>query len=195
MLYPFSISIEKYVMSIADGDQAARCRPEKCPQCLKGQMDSHGFYRRTVSDVEWNGEIRVRRYLCQACRRTVSLLPDFVLPYWRFTILLMRLFLMARLVSRQTWAAAADSGHQPEMPYQRGQQWVRRFVRRAESIAAALAALVFPVEAVDFTARAIGMLEQAGWIAAHRFLFSQLRMHLMGWPEFLAPAGKPARSG
>jgi hypothetical protein len=79
------------------------------------------------------------------------------------------------------------------MPYQRGQQWVDRFRRQAESVSAALAALVRPVLATDFVTKAIQMLEQAGWIEAHRFLFEQLREHLLGWPDFLAPAGKPVR--
>jgi hypothetical protein len=34
------------------------------------------------------------------------------------------------------------------------------------------------------------MLQSIGWIAAHRFLFSQLRAHLLGWPHFLAPQGR-----
>jgi hypothetical protein len=157
-------------------------------------MDSHGFYNRTVAGMEWNGAIKVRRYLCKACRRTVSLLPDFVLPYWRFTILTIRLFLIGRLVRQQTLTAAAEAAQQSTMPYQRGQQWVRRFQRQAQAIAAALAALVRPIEAVDMTAQAIGMLEHAGWIAAHQFVFSELRMHLLGWPEFLAPDGKPPQS-
>jgi hypothetical protein len=34
------------------------------------------------------------------------------------------------------------------------------------------------------------MLESIGWITAHRFLFSELRAHLLGWPRFLAPQGR-----
>jgi hypothetical protein len=75
------------------------------------------------------------------------------------------------------------------MPYQRGQQWVGRFRVQAESLSAALSAMVRPVIAGDFAERAIRMLEVTGWIEAHRFLFQQLRQHLLGWPEFLAPAG------
>jgi hypothetical protein len=30
-------------------------------------------------DVTFDGVIRVRRYLCRFCKRTVSLLPDFAL--------------------------------------------------------------------------------------------------------------------
>jgi hypothetical protein len=57
-------------------------------------------------------------------------------------------------------------------------------------LCAALAALTIPVEAADFVTRALQMLQAAGWIAAHRFLFSQLRSHLLGWPRFLLPDGR-----
>jgi hypothetical protein len=36
------------------------------------------------------------------------------------------------------------------------------------------------------------MLEAIGWITAHRFLFADLRFHLLGWPAFLAPDGRIA---
>jgi hypothetical protein len=36
------------------------------------------------------------------------------------------------------------------------------------------------------------MLQSIGWIAAHRFLFAELRVHLLGWPAFLAPDGRLA---
>jgi hypothetical protein len=35
------------------------------------------------------------------------------------------------------------------------------------------------------------MLQTIGWTPAHRFLFSDLRAHLLGWPPFLAPDGRP----
>jgi Domain of unknown function (DUF6431) len=44
-------------------------------------------------DVDFDGFIRVRRYLCRFCRRTVSLLPELVLPYLRFSIMVISLFL------------------------------------------------------------------------------------------------------
>jgi hypothetical protein len=78
------------------------------------------------------------------------------------------------------------------MPYQRGQFWVRRFRRQAEALCVALAALAAPPPALDFVGRALLILQSLGWIAAHRFLFSALRLHLLGWPRFLAPHGRPA---
>lgn len=47
-------------------------------------MRAHGFYTRTLVDIAFDGTIRVRRYLCCCCKRTVSLLPEFALPYLRF---------------------------------------------------------------------------------------------------------------
>jgi hypothetical protein len=113
-------------------------------------------------EFDWDGVIRVRRYLCKACRRTVSLLPEFVLPYLRFAIVVMAAFLRARLWRGQTLKAAAETAGQAGMPYQRGQQWVHRFRVEAESISAALSALVRPVVAGDFVEKAIRMLEAVG---------------------------------
>ncbi len=33
-------------------------------------------------------------------------------------------------------------------------------------------------------------LQSVGWVAAHRFLFADLRFHLLGWPAFLAPGAQ-----
>ena len=140
-------------------------------------------------DNTFDGTIRVRRYLCRCCKRTVSLLPEFALPYLRFGIVVIALFLVARLLLGLTLEAAAEAANLALMPYQRGQFWVRRFRQQAEKSCAALAALMAPPETPDFGSRALQMLESIGWIAAHRFLFADLRVHLLGWPVFLAPAG------
>src|SRR5207237_3711758 len=115
--------------------EANRCRPVRCPQCESKQpLLCHGFYKRSVVDMASDCVIRVRRYLCVACRRTVSLLPEFVLPYLRFAIIVIAVFLKARLLDGQTLKAAAATAHQAGMPYQRGQQWVARFRREAENL-------------------------------------------------------------
>jgi hypothetical protein len=143
-------------------------------------------------DARFDGSIRVRRYLCRFCRRTVSLLPQFALPYLRFSVTVMALFLMARLRDGHSLVAAAALAGLPSMPYQRGQFWVRRFRKQAVALCAALAAWTAPVAASSFIERALHMLEAIGWITAHRFLFADLRFHLLGWPAFLAPDGRIA---
>jgi hypothetical protein len=189
ILHPFAGSLQQYTERLADPD----CyRPGHCPQChAKQPLTAHGFYTRTLSDAAFDGVIRVRRYLCHACRRTVSLLPEFILPYLRSSLMVIALFLVARLLGGQTIEAAAHPGP-PPMPYQRGQFWIRRFRTHAEALCAALAALTQPTPAPDFVHRALAMLESTGWVAAHRFLFAGVRCHLLGWPRGLAPDGRRA---
>jgi hypothetical protein len=153
----------------------------------------HGFYSRTLEDVGFADSIRVRRYLCPLCHRTVSLLPQFALPYLRSSVSVIGLFLLARLLQRHTLGEAARAAARPNMPYQRGQFWIRRFHGQAQVLCAALAALTRVRPAPDFSTRALRMLEAIGWIAAHRFLFGELRRHLLGWPPSLVPDGRPVR--
>lgn len=186
--FPFSGSIQQYAEEIADPD---RYRPKQCPQCqAQHSLTAHGFYSRTLVDAGFDGSIRVRRYLCRSCKRTISLLPEFALPYVRFSIPVLSLFLIARLLQGATLAAAAVAAAPAAMPYQRGQFWIRRFQRQAAALCAALAALAAPPPAANFVCRALEMLRSIGWIAAHRFLFADLRFHLLGWPAFLAPDGR-----
>ena len=192
ILHPFAGSIQHYFDEIADPD---RYRPDHCPQCeAQHPLTGHGFYRRTLVDDAFDGVISVRRYLCLCCKRTVSLLPEFVLPWLRFSISVIALFLAARLLSGLTLVAAARAAAQPGMLYQRGQFWIRRFQKQAPALSLALVPLAAPGHprdpATDFVSRALRMLESIGWIAAHRFLFSQLRVHLLGWPACLVPAGR-----
>jgi len=189
ILHPFTGSVEQYVEQLADPD----CyRPGYCPQCqTKHPLTAHGFYTRTLIDTAFDGVIRVRRYLCRACQRTVSLLPEFILPYLRSSLAVIALFLIASLFRGQTLQSATGIAP-PPMPYQRGQFWIRRFRAQAEALCVALAALTQPAPAPDFVHRALTMLESTGWIAAHRFLFAGVRCHLLGWPRSLAPDGRRA---
>jgi transposase-like protein len=189
ILHPFAGSVQQYFEQLDNPDSY---RPGQCPQCqAKHPLTAHGFYTRTLIDAAFDGLIRVRRYLCQTCRRTVSLLPEFVLPYLRSSLALIALFLITRLLLRQTLNAAAQTAP-PPMPYQRGQFWIRRFRAQAESLCVALAALTKPAPAPDFVHRALSMFQSTGWIAAHRFLFAGVRCHLLGWPRGLAPDGRRA---
>ncbi len=191
ILHPFHGSIQQYAEEISD---PGRYRPADCPQCqARHPLIAHGFYRRTLVEVGFDGLLRVRRYLCHFCKRTVSLLPELALPYLRFSLSLMRLFLVARLLEGRTLHAAAPQAWLPGMPYQRGQFWIRRFQKQAAALCAALAGLTAVTPEANFLTRALHMLETVGWIAAHRFLFSALRLHLLGWPRFLVPDGRPVR--
>ena len=188
MLHPHCGSIQQYMEELPDAD---RYRPSSCPLCqAKQPLIAHGFYSRTMVDVAFDGVIRVRRYLCRLCRSTVSLLPEWALPYLRFSIRIVACFLKARLLDGQNLKTSAEAAGQPAMPYQRGQHWTRRFKKQAETLSAALVALTAAIAASSFVGKALGMLETVGWVAAHRFLFRELRAHLLGWPRSLVPDGR-----
>jgi hypothetical protein len=182
ILHPFTGSVQQYLDQLDDLESP---RPRHCPQCQANDpLTAHGFYLRTIMDAAFDGEIRVRRYLCEACRRTVSLLPEFALPYLRSSVTMIALWLLARL------RPASPLPPPPPMPYQRGQFWLRRFRAQAEALCAALATWTTPIAAPDFSQRALAMLQSIGWVPAHRSLFADLRAHLLGWPPTLAPDGR-----
>jgi hypothetical protein len=114
ILHPFSGSAQQYAEEVSNPD---RYRPDHCPQCPARQpLIAHGFYSRTLVEAGFDGSIQVRRYLCRSCRRTVSLLPRFALPYLRFGITVIALFLVARLLQGLTLAAAPLAAAPKAMP-------------------------------------------------------------------------------
>jgi len=60
---------------------------EKCPICgARTNLHSHGSYMRNAlpsRDVELM--VKIRRLLCPICRKTVSLLPSFLLSRFQYT--------------------------------------------------------------------------------------------------------------
>jgi len=51
-----------------------------CPQCVDGFLRKHGYYKRYLITIGFIGLILIRRYICDACGKTVSLLPSFAHP-------------------------------------------------------------------------------------------------------------------
>ena len=182
ILHPFQGSVQAYLAQLSD---PAAFRPTRCPQCDHRQpLIAHGFYERTIASAEFDGPIEIRRYLCEHCKRTTSLLPEFALPYIRSAISVIAAFLVARLLLGKTLRQASGTAS-----HQRGQHWIRRFRGHAERLTKSLAGLVAPPPAPSPVHRALLMLGDAPWIPAPRFLFGELRDHLLRWPPSLAPGG------
>ena len=69
ILHPYNGPARPYLEQLADPDLHRRAH---CPPCqAKHPLITHSFYTRTIIDSAFDGVIRVRRYLCQACGRTV----------------------------------------------------------------------------------------------------------------------------
>ena len=63
--------------------------PKKCPfkECgVKLEMKKNGFYVRFLVTLMFSGRIRIRRYKCPKCKRTVSMLPSFCIAGFSYGV-------------------------------------------------------------------------------------------------------------
>jgi len=86
----FKTTSDPYSYSVENGTAGVYpSAPETCPlqECgSKEPMVKHGFYVRWVICLQFCGRIRVRRYRCKACGRTVSMLPSFCIPQFTYSL-------------------------------------------------------------------------------------------------------------
>lgn len=62
--------------------------PQRCPfkDCaLPIQPKKHGYYTRYFVSKTFSGILYIRRYICPACGRTISILPVFCLPKFQYS--------------------------------------------------------------------------------------------------------------
>lgn len=97
-------------------------RPEACPLChTAGQMIVHGRYPRQKpleATPEPPQPVKVRRWLCKACRKTTSMLPASRIfhRYRQYTWAVIGAALIRRFVLRQTWAQTRSEAELSQMP-------------------------------------------------------------------------------
>lgn len=61
-------------------------QPDCCPICgAVNRMQRHGFYERNALQMEEVYRIPICRLQCPDCRKTISILPDFLIPYFQHT--------------------------------------------------------------------------------------------------------------
>lgn len=80
LIYLTAESVEEYEVGKSHRGIAA---PAYCPNCrAPGRLHIHGcYFRYTTCDGSGTPPISIRRFLCTACGRTVSMLPSFAQPY------------------------------------------------------------------------------------------------------------------
>jgi len=61
--------------------------PGRCPfkNCkTQKKLKKHGYYQRYIKTPMYSGKIRIRRYKCTVCGRTISMLPSFCIPGFQY---------------------------------------------------------------------------------------------------------------
>ena len=91
--------------------------PKKCPHkdCgISVEMNKHGFYSRFLTTLKYSGLVRIRRYRCPKCGRTVSMLPSFCIPKVSygtvFIVMLLRYALTAGSIRKAAKAFCVNVG-------------------------------------------------------------------------------------
>ncbi len=108
-IYATALTPEQYLAM--EGHRAVRAEIV-CPQCGSNHgLHRHGVYERGITGTVGQVlRIAVARFLCLACRRTVSYLPDFALSYRLVQAATFEAFLEAQRerVDVQRWETRVD---------------------------------------------------------------------------------------
>lgn len=84
LIHHFNLTVEEYANRGADLDVP---EIDVCPYCkARTRLQHHGSYDRNAIDSERVYRIPIFRLRCPCCRKTVSLLPDFLIPYYQHTL-------------------------------------------------------------------------------------------------------------
>lgn len=122
----FGPEIQKYIEN--EGHKLCP-RPGQCGHCQTvGRMVGHGSYWRKPKDLTRAWWIRVKRWRCQACRRTTSSLPSFLLPWRHYLVWVIQGVLVRRLEAGGSWPEGVAGCSQQGLPALRTmQRWVGAF--------------------------------------------------------------------
>jgi hypothetical protein len=85
-------------------------RPEVCPHCHAVHLFiGHGSYLRQPITPTQVYEVRIKRWLCTACRHTLSLLPSFLLRFRHYLLDVIQSVVVARFEESASWARVSQS--------------------------------------------------------------------------------------
>ena len=110
IVFAYGAGVKRYL-----AECAAVCphQPDNCPYCAtSGRLVKHGVYWRKPRDGERVYRIAIHRWRCQACRRTVSALPDFLLRFRWYLLAVVSAVVVERAEEGASWGelAAAAQG-------------------------------------------------------------------------------------
>ena len=84
-------------------------RPSECPHCrVVDQFIGHGFYERKALSPTQVYVLRIKRWYCKACQRTVSLLPSFLLRFRHYLLDVIQSVVVTRVEDEASWAQVSQ---------------------------------------------------------------------------------------
>lgn len=86
ILHDFGISLEEYAKR---GKMNNFPIFDKCPNChciASGNLHRHGYYWRYAITDDVVFEIPICRLICLSCKKTFSIIPDLLIPYFQHSL-------------------------------------------------------------------------------------------------------------
>jgi hypothetical protein len=115
-------------------------RPKVCLHCQAvDAFIGHGYYPRKPLDRQQAYSIRIKRWLCKACRRTISLLPSFLLSFRHYLLEVIQQVVVARFEDDASWNQVLQRCSHRGVPSERTvKRWCRSFATHASHWLAAV---------------------------------------------------------
>jgi transposase-like protein len=109
--------------------------PRHCPHCeALDRLVGHGSYPRNVVSHLQAIPIRVKRFLCAACEKTLSILPTFCLPCRHYQTATIQTVLDLRVGGRASWSAIRRRFGPSDLPtLTTCREWVAAFIQHSDA--------------------------------------------------------------
>ena len=133
----FGRSVQTYI----DGfDRLCFPRPTVCAHCQAcNTFIRHGYYWRHPLDSQRVYRLRISRWLCTACRRTLSLLPSFLLRFRHYLLVVIQQVVVVRCEDAASWQEVLRRCAPQDAPSERTvKRWCRSFSQHAPTWLAAV---------------------------------------------------------
>jgi len=157
-------------------------RPAVCPNCQAMNLFiGHGFYPRKPLSATQAYRIWIKRWLCTACHRTLSLLPSFLLRYRHYLLEVIQAVVVIRFEDGASWTQVVRRCSVEGAPSLRTmRRWCLSFAAHASTWWAALQHTLAQQDASSPALDPLG--ENAGPRAAPQALL-QATLHLLAWAK------------
>ena len=107
ILADYGSSVQTYIDQDKHKDGAC---PDGCALCGgNGCLIGHGYYRRKTKGADRAYFIWIKRWLCKICHRTLSVIPNFLLPYRHYLVRVVQMVVVAFYESEQSWKRVGET--------------------------------------------------------------------------------------
>jgi hypothetical protein len=157
-------------------------RPNECPHCrVVDTLIGHGFYERKALSQTAAYVLRIKRWYCNACQRTVSLLPSFLLRFRHYLLDVIQSVVVTRFEDEASWAQVSQRCAVEDAPSSRAiRRWCAAWAEHASTWLASVQRTLAEHDATSPLLDPLG--EAAGPRDAPRALL-QAALHLLAWAK------------